>query len=163
MWIFRPLHPDEATEACAVIRQSIEELCLADHDGAPSVLGPWLANKTPETVRGWIESNPSGVIGAVSLDGIGGVGGLLPGGKISLNYVAPWARFRGVSKGLVRDLEARAAAQGEAYCSLISTLTAHTFYLALGYEDVGEPVCSFGGKPAFPMRRRVSGTISSRS
>ncbi len=156
MWIFRPLRPDEAAEACAVIRRSIKDLCHADHDSAPDILGPWLANKTPETVRGWIESNPSGVIGAVSPEGIGGVGGLLPGGKISLNYVAPWARFRGVSKGMMRDLEARAGAAGEAYCTLISTVTAHAFYQALGYDDVGEPVCSFGGKPAFPMQRRIS-------
>jgi GNAT superfamily N-acetyltransferase len=160
MWIFRPLLPDEATEACTVIRRSIEDLCIADHDGAPEILGPWLANKKPDIVRSWIEGNPGGVIGGVSNQGIGGVGGLLPGGRITMNYVAPWARFRGVSKGMMRALEARAAEQGEGFCTLTSTVTAHAFYLSLGYEDFGEPVVSFGGKPAFPMRRAIARQVT---
>jgi GNAT superfamily N-acetyltransferase len=156
MWIFRPLSPDEAPEACTVIRQSITVLCWEDHDGNPAILEPWLANKTAETVLGWIESNPTGVIGAVEKGQLGGVGGILPGGRIVLNYVAPWARFRGVSQGLMGTLEGLAAAQGERLCTLTSTMTARQFYLKRGYTGSGPPVSSFGGKLAFPMGRLIT-------
>lgn len=154
-WQFRPALPNEAAAACAVIRQSIEVLCVADHDGDRSILDQWLANKTPEHVRGWIEINPAGVIVGIGPDGIGGVGAVVRDGKIVLNYVAPEARFCGVSKGLMRAMECCAAEWGHSFCSLTSTITAHPFYCAYGYQDVGEPVASFGGKPAFPMRRTI--------
>ncbi len=154
-WTFRPALPDEAAEACLVIRQSIEVLCAADHEGDRAILDQWLANKTPEQVRGWIETNAAGVLVGIGLDGIGGVGAVVPDGTIVLNYVAPWARFCGVSKGMMRALECRAADWGQAFCSLTSTITAHPFYRAYGYLDVGAPVASFGGKPAFPMRRAI--------
>jgi predicted GNAT family acetyltransferase len=99
-------------------------------------------------------------LGAIGAAEIGGVGGVLPGGRIVLNYVAPWARARGVSKGMMRALEAVAAGQGETRCTLTSTVTAHAFYLALGYTDVGTQVASFGGKPAYPMQREITSPLT---
>ena len=96
------------------------------------------------------------MIVAADPDGIAGVGTVLPDGRIAVNYVAPRARFRGISKGLVAAMEARAAKLGHTSCSLTSTVTAHGFYLALGYRDDGPPVASFGGKPAFPMQRQIT-------
>ena len=156
MWTFRPAIPGEAAEACHVVRQSIEGLCGADHGGDPAVLGRWLANKTPEHFTAWIEANPAGVIAAAGSGGIAGVGIVFPNGRIALNYVAPWARFRGVSKGLLRAMEAEAARLGNGCCTLTSTVTAHPFYRSCGYEDAGPPVASFG-KPAFPMQRVIAG------
>src|SRR5271166_1926749 len=125
MWTFRAARPDEAEAACAVLRRSIEELCRADHTGDPAILGPWLANKTPAHVKAWIMANPMGFLAAVGQDGLAGVGLVSDTGEIRLNYVAPWARFRGVSKGLLRAMEHRAADAGAAACTLISTKTAH--------------------------------------
>jgi GNAT superfamily N-acetyltransferase len=159
---FRPARPDEAAEACAVIRRSIIELCGADHDDDPAILDPWLANKTPDRVRTWIETNPSGVIVGTDEAGITGVGAVLPDGRIVLNYAAPRARFRGVSKGLILALEARALCLGHTICTLTSTITAHGFYRTRGYTDAGAPITSFGGKPAFPMQRRIDGEPTSR-
>lgn len=155
MWLFRPAQQAEAAEACTVIRQSIEELCGADHGNDPAILDPWLANKTPERVRSWIEANPTGVIVGVGADGIAGVGCVMPGGTIALNYVAPWVQRQGVGKGLVRKMEQVAAKAGHTVCTLTSTETARGFYLAYGYEAAGEAVTSFGGKPAYPMRRAI--------
>ena len=157
MWLFRPAHPAEATEACAVIRRSIQDLCMADHGGDPAILQAWLANKTPERVRSWVEVNPAGVLVGVSADGIAGVGCVLPNGTIALNYVAPWALRQGVGKGLLSAMEGVAAEAGHAVCTLTSTATAQGFYVACGYEATGEPVGSFGGKPAYPMRRAITG------
>ena len=147
--------PDEAAEICAVVRQSIEQLCLADHDANPAILDRWLASKTPDRVKGWIDSNPLGVIAAVDPGGIAGVGTVLLDGRIAVNYVAPWARFRGISKALMAAMESRAIQLGHTACTLTSTVTAHEFYRRYGYVDDGEPVSSFGGKPAFPMRRNL--------
>ena len=154
-WTFRPAILGEAEEACAAIRRSIIELCGADHDGNPAILDRWLANKTPDQVARWVASNPGGVFAGTGGAGIGGVGMVMPDGKIALNYVAPWARFSGVSKGLLGAMERCAAGWGFASCHLTSTITAHGFYRACGYQDAGEPVPSFGGKLAFPMRRAI--------
>lgn len=154
-WTFRPAAISEAEEACAVIRRSIIELCGADHDGNPAILGRWLANKTPDQVRQWIEANPGGVLVGTDGAGVGGVGMVMPDGKIALNYVAPWARFSRVSKGLIEAMERCASGWGLPSCHLTSTVTAHRFYHAYGYRDDGEPVPSFGGKLAFPMRRAI--------
>jgi GNAT superfamily N-acetyltransferase len=153
MWTIRPAHPAEAAQACQILRDSITQLCLEDHDGQPAALSAWLANKTVETVRGWIESNPKGFLVAAGPDGIGAVGSVTPRGAILLNYVAPAARFQGASTTLLRGLEARAAAWGAKGCTLTSTATARLFYLAHGYVEETPIIRSFGGKPAFPMHR----------
>jgi GNAT superfamily N-acetyltransferase len=155
MWTFRPGRPDEANAICTVLRRSIENLCSTDHNHNPAILGPWLANKTPENVTAWINANPTGVIVGVGPEGIVGVGSVAPDGHIGLNYVAPSARFQGVSKGLLCALEAQAAASGATECTLISTKTAHRFYQGCGYTDTGPPVPLFGATLAFPMRRQI--------
>jgi GNAT superfamily N-acetyltransferase len=155
MWIFRPARPDEAEAACTVLRRSIEDLCGTDHGDNPAILGPWLANKTPENVTTWIDANPTGFLIGVGPGGIVGVGSVVASGEIGLNYVAPWARFRGVSKGLLHAMENHAADLGATECTLMSTKTAHRFYQACGYTDTGPQVPSYGGTLAFPMRRRI--------
>jgi GNAT superfamily N-acetyltransferase len=153
MWILRPAIVDDAGEACAVLRRSITELCVPDHDDDPAILEAWLANKTPERVAAWIVGNPNGFLVAAGPQGIGGVGAVSAGGEIMLNYVSPDARFQGVSSLLMAAMEQRAAAAGVGRCTLTSTVTAHRFYCRCGYRDAGPPVEGFGGKPAYPMFR----------
>jgi GNAT superfamily N-acetyltransferase len=156
MWTFRPARPDEAIEACTVLRRSITELCQADHRDNPALLAAWLANKTPDNVAAWIEANPTGFVVGVGPDGIVGVGSVTATGDILLNYVAPWARFRGVSKALLAAMEQRAARGGATECSLTSSTTAHDFYRRYGYQATGPAVPSFGGMLSFPMRRQIA-------
>ena len=73
-----------------------------------------------------------------------------PLAQVTLNYVVPEARFRGVSKELLSALEAYLRAEGHARSTLSSTRTAHRLYLAAGYVDAGEPQ-SWRGLTAFPM------------
>jgi GNAT superfamily N-acetyltransferase len=47
--------PEDAQEACPVLRRSIIELCAADHGHDPELLAAWLANKTPENFAAWME------------------------------------------------------------------------------------------------------------
>lgn len=150
----RRARPLDAAAATAVLRASIAELCAADHGDDPEIVGRWLANKTPGDVRAWIAA-PGRVVVAWERRRIVGVGAALASGEITLNYVLPKARFRGVSKAVLGALEEYLRAQGHARSSLASTRTAHRFYRAAGYVDAGEPR-SWGGLTEFPMVKDLS-------
>ncbi len=125
----------DATAACAVLRRSIVELCAADHNNDPAFLHGWLANKTPDNVAAWISDPGNVVYVAVDGEAITGVASMSKDGRISLNYVSPDARFKGVSKALLAALERQAAALGLTQCRLESTKTARRFYEAAGYRE----------------------------
>jgi GNAT superfamily N-acetyltransferase len=109
--------PEDAVVACEVMRRSIAELCVADHRNDPAILERWLSNKTPETFRSWIRPDCSLLV-ATEDDGILAVGSVTDAGEITLNYVSPDARFRGVSAALLGALERRAVERGNELCSL---------------------------------------------
>ena len=127
----------DAHEATAVLRASISALCVADHGNDPKVLACWLANKTPGDVRTWIEG-PGRFVVAEEHGRIVGVGAATAPGDITLNYVLPEARFRGVSKAVLGALEAHLRSRGFTHITLSSTRTAHRFYRAMGYVDAGQ-------------------------
>ena len=145
----------DAEAACAVLRASIVELCATDHNNDPVLLERWLANKQPEIIAGWIAQTDSSVLVAVEDDIVLAVGAVTDAGEITMNYVSPHARFRGLSRALLAALEARAAERGNTECRLHSTETAHRFYLANGYVDDGEPIRKFGMRSGYPMSKRI--------
>jgi len=118
-----------------VLRRSIQDLCHADHNGNAAKLADWLSNKTPENVAAWISHPQSLVFVAVEGETILGVAAMTTAGEITLNYVSPDARFRGVSKALIDRLEAKARELGLNRCAVISTETAREFYLSRGYQE----------------------------
>ena len=85
-----------------------------------------------------------------------GVGSVTDAGEITLNYVAPEARFRGVSRALLDALETRAKQRGNSRCTLTSTETAHLFYRSSGYVDDGAPLGNFGTRSGYPMSKRLT-------
>ena len=76
---------EDAPAACEVIRRSISELCEADHQNDPEIVGSWIIKPG------------NSVLVAVDDDSILAVGSVTDAGEITLNYVSPDARFRGVS------------------------------------------------------------------
>ena len=151
----RDAAPEDAVAACHVLRESISRLCVADHRNDPAILNPWLSNKTPEIVAASAAQTGSSLLLAVEGDAILGVGSVTDAGEIMLNYVAPAARFRGVSRALLRALEARAAERGNSRCTLTSTETAHRFYQSAGYVDDGAPTGKFGTSSGYPMSKEI--------
>ena len=149
---------EDAEAACEVLRRSITELCVADHEGNAETIALWLANKTPENVRRWTVNQHLFV--AAERGEILGVAALAPGGEITLNYVSPDARFRGVSKALVARIEEAAAKLGLAAITLTSTATARRVYAAAGYAEAGPPVPGFGITQGFPMAKRIGGSAA---
>src|SRR5271163_2502897 len=149
--------PEDAPTACEVIRRSISELCSADHLNDPVILGRWLANKTPEIVASWIRKPGNSVLVAVESGTILAVGCGTDAGDITLNYVSPDARFRGVSRALLVALETRAQERGNQRCTLLSTETARRFYRSAGYVEDGPPQGKFGTTSSYPMSRELAG------
>lgn len=150
---FRAACLEDAEAACAVVRRSITELCHADHRGDGLTLALWLSNKTPENMRRWIDAHHALV--ATEGAAICGVGMITSSSEILLNYVSPDARFRGVSKGIIASLEARARALGVETVTLRSSTTACRFYLAAGYALLGPPTEGFGISLSHPMAKRL--------
>ena len=126
--------PEDASAACQVMQRSIAELCLIDHRNDPVTLERWLSNKTPEIFKSWIRPG-NALLVAIEDGKILAVGPVTDAGEITLNYVSPDARFRGVSTKLPTALERRAIERGNQECALKSTETARCFYLARGYPE----------------------------
>jgi GNAT superfamily N-acetyltransferase len=152
----RKAREEDAEAACVVLRRSIAELCRDDYRGDAPTLAAWLANKTPENVRAWISEPNSHLLVADDNGTILGVAAIQSTGRISLNYVSPDARFRGVSKALTRALEAKASELGLATCTLESTETARRFYLSMGYSETGPSVPGFGVGICYPMTKALA-------
>ncbi|RBO97608.1 GNAT family N-acetyltransferase [Pseudochrobactrum asaccharolyticum] len=149
----RAARQDDAAEICLVLRRSITELCVADHNNDPQILDPWLANKTLENLHAWIARAGQTYRVAVIDDQIAGVGAVSATEGVLLNYVSPDFRYRGVSKALMAVLEDWLKEQGQVVCRLTSTATARLFYETIGYLPDGEPQTGRSGNPAFPMKK----------
>lgn len=70
----RQAEPRDAENAVAVLRRSITELCVEDHRGDAGTIAKWLANKTPQVLRAWIESGDNFCVVAEADDQVIGVG-----------------------------------------------------------------------------------------
>ncbi|WP_172730221.1 GNAT family N-acetyltransferase, partial [Neorhizobium tomejilense] len=82
------------------------------------------------------------------------VGGATRSGEITLNYILPDARFRGVSTAMVMALEQILLNRGNSLVRLTSTQTAQRFYHSMGYQDAGPPVF-WGRMPGYPMEKII--------
>jgi GNAT superfamily N-acetyltransferase len=158
----RQAQPRDADAAVDVVRRSIAELCVADHRGDEETLARWLANKTPETFRGWLSNPDNFCVVAESGDGLFGVGLLRRGGQVLLFYLAPGSQRQGIGRAIHASLEARANQWGSSLLCLESTADARPFYEALGYRPAGEPVQKYGVLQCFPYRKHLQTDDPSR-
>jgi GNAT superfamily N-acetyltransferase len=146
---------EDAPVASQVLRRSISELCVADHGNDPAILAQWLSNKTPENVASWIARPDNSVLVAVEDGTILAVGSVTDGGKVTLSYVSPDARFQGISRTMMSALETRAAERGNTRCTLTSTETARPFYQANGYVEDGCQDGKFGTPASYLMSKLI--------
>lgn len=150
----RPATAADVPDMSRVLIASITELCIADHGQSPERLATWTANKTPKGISAML-ANPGLRMLVAELEGRLAVGAVVPGnGEVSLNYVDPAARFRGVSKALLAALEAELREAGVVEAQLTSTTTARAFYHAAGWSEEAAPVACMGGE-GHRMRKRL--------
>jgi N-acetylglutamate synthase-like GNAT family acetyltransferase len=146
----------DALEALAVIRQSITELCVADHQHDQPTLERWLRNKTPEHFENWCRDPDSHIIVAELESGIVGVAALHRSGDIRLFYVRPGCIRSGVGRALLLALEAHARASHIPTLKLESSLTARPFYERFGFSAVGDSLHRFGVLRGYPYTKTLS-------
>jgi len=152
----RRAEADDAAAICAVLRASITELLAGEHRNDPATLGAWLENKTVENVRSWVSAQDRHAVVATRAGEVCGFGLMKLSGEIGLLYVAPSARFQGVSKAMLAELEERAVALGLARVTATSSFTALPFYRARGYEPNGEPVTGYGVTRGCPVGKALA-------
>lgn len=156
----RPAEQRDADEAIDVVRKSISDLCVADHQNDQETLAAWLANKTAQSFFRWISNPENFCVIAESDNHIVGVGVLQRGGEILLFYLAPGAQRRGIGRKIHDALEEKAARWQLESLHLDSTALARPFYEALGYRPVGPPIPRFGVLRCFPYAKKLQPGIS---
>lgn len=138
----------------AVMTASVAELCGADHHHDPHNIAQWVSNRTPDGVARMM-TNPAQRFFVAERHGeIAAVGAVNAEGLVMFNYVSPDHRFAGVSHAMMAHLEAVLRAQGHTEARLVSTTTAHPFYLARGWTDDGPPEVD-GFSTSYPMRKAL--------
>ena len=153
-FVVRPARAEDVPAMSRVLIASITELCHADHQDEPDRIAEWTANKTPDGIRSMLARDGFFMVVA-ELDGqVVAVGATTADGEIALNYVAPGARFRGISKALLAHMEADLRSRGFADGRLRATNTAKTFYRAQGWSADASPD---GGTACFAMHKRLAG------
>jgi GNAT superfamily N-acetyltransferase len=140
----RTATPDDASDACRVLRRSITECCLADHGGQPEVLNGWLGNKTPDNVASWIASPSNHMLVALRDGELVGVALLTQAGKLSLCYLLPEALHAGIGKALLHSVEAQARGWGISMLRLHSTAAGRDFFARNGYVLAGKEKSCYG-------------------
>lgn len=137
-----------------ILTASITELCVADHGGKPHAIAAWTRNKSEAGVAAML-ANPEQDFYVAERDGaVLAVGAVSQDGKITLNYVAPKARFSGVSKAMLAHLEAALVVLGHREGRLESTRTARNFYQSQGWQADG-PQASGRVVNGYPMRKTL--------
>lgn len=150
--MIQPAQPDQAADICAVIRRSITELCVEDHDNNPDKLACWLENKTVKNCQQWLSNDHSQSFVALEGGQVVGVALLDKEGFLHLCYVLASVMGLGVGKQLLQAVEAQARLWGLEEVTLESTATAWAFYKSQGYQLMQVPV-SVDGMLFYPMRK----------
>ena len=140
----RQAQPDDAADACNVLRRSITQCCTQDHHDDPGVLQAWLGNKTPDNVASWIASPSNCMLVALRDGALVGVSLLTQAGKLSLCYLAPEALHGGLGKAMLDALEAQARQWDIKVVCLHSTATARDFFARNGYVLAGKEKSCYG-------------------
>jgi N-acetylglutamate synthase-like GNAT family acetyltransferase len=140
----RQATPDDAEEACKLLRRSIEEGCAADHGQRAEILQAWLSNKTLHNVRTWFSSPSNYAVVAVHGQEIAGMALLTQAGKLALCYVLPGQLRKGTGSAMVHAIETRARSWDIAKLHMHSPASASGFFERLGYVNAGKDKACFG-------------------
>jgi N-acetylglutamate synthase-like GNAT family acetyltransferase len=134
----REARAEDAVAVIQIVRDSIMQLCVADHQNRPHLLSAWLENKTGENFVAWL-NDPDNYCVVAAAGPLCGVGLLHRSGEIRLMYVSPLMQHRGVGRALLDRLESHAHTLGLTHLRLNSTASARSFYESAGYRDCNEP------------------------
>jgi GNAT superfamily N-acetyltransferase len=152
----RPAETSDAGAAIALVRASITELCVADHENDPAKLERWLQNKTDASFCRWLADPDNCLVVAELASALCGVGSLHRSGEIRLFYVQPGKQGLGVGRALLSALEQQARVWQLSELTLNSSALARPFYERHGFTSAGEPTCGMGVVRCFPYRKPLA-------
>lgn len=134
----RPFRPGDARHVAGIVRRCLH--AVNGRDYPPDVIDRMCARFTAErfvelsATRRIYVADDGRVVGTVSRDG----------NRVYSLFVDPGAAGRGIGRRLLRHVETLAAREGHAHMETGATVTAHSFYLRLGYRDVHDADTEFG-------------------
>jgi GNAT superfamily N-acetyltransferase len=140
----RTAEPDDARDACLVLRRSITECCTADHHDQSDILDGWLGNKTPDNVASWIASPSNYMLVALRDGELVGVALLTQAGKLSLCYLLPEVQHAGIGKAMLHAIETQARHWGISVLRLHGTASGRAFFARNGYVLAGKEKSCYG-------------------
>ncbi len=143
----------DATDAAALLRDSIRELCAADHANDEATLGLWLSNKNTSHLEQWILEPTNHVVVVHHADLMVGLGLLHRSSEVQLCYVRPGHTRRGIGQLVISALETQALHWGLHQLKLTSTHHARAFYERLGYVADGPAQAVFSAVVGYPYKK----------
>ena len=89
LMLIREARTEDAVEACHVVRRSITELCLADHQDDPAILEKWLCQQDTGK-RALLDCRPDAhMFCATTGKAIVGIAAVTTSGEVTLNCSTP--------------------------------------------------------------------------
>lgn len=156
--LVRAIEPVDARSALEVHHAAVHVTAARDY--ALSILEEWARLPITDEAVEQFNTNPEREVRLVA-DWAGKVVGFAavvpPNSELRACYVSPEAAGRGIGRALVFKLEHIAMNEGVTSLWLHSSLTAHPFYEALGYETEGhgEHVLRSGQRMACVYMRKT--------
>ena len=147
---------EDAPAAVELLRASIMQLCVDDHQNDPHTLALWLRNKTSLEFSGWLANPARYLVVAEHSASILGVGAITSGGHVNLLYVRPGFQQMGVGRAVLSDLEAHASLRQLSEVTLKSSALARSFYERQGYISTGPPEPGLGIIQVFPYAKALA-------
>jgi len=161
--IIRPIIPEDAHGALKVHHAAVR--VTAANDYSAEIVEHWAPLPITEKSIVRFNTNPEGELRFVA-DWVGEIVAfaaiVVKKEELRACYVAPSVTRQGVGRRLIRRLEQAAGERGITALHLHSSVTAHPFYTAMGYETLewGEHVLGSGLSMACVFMRKDLGLSS---
>jgi len=125
---------EQAETIAELLVKSIKENCYADHGNDPQILQNWIANKTADSVREWLD-NPynQSIVTRDDQNTVIGFAILAHSYEIMLNYIKPGHIGQGVGSQLLKRMEDLARDNDCQLLQTDSTVSATGFYVNQGF------------------------------
>ena len=146
----RPAMPEDAAAMGEVRARSIRLLCSKDHEDDPEAVEHWIGDASSGKFLRLLDDADARLIVAESDGAVVGLGARM-GDCVTLNYVDPDHRFKGVSKAIMLHLQDQMRADGLEEAHLNSSRTALAFYRSLGWHRSGADLPD----GSIPMSKRL--------
>ena len=157
--VLRPIIPEDARGALEVHHSAVRVIAASDY--STEVVEQWARMPITDEAVARFNANPEDELRFVAeLHGkiVGFAAIVVLKDELRACYVAPSVARQGVGRVLIEQLEQTARERGLRELQLDSSVTAHAFYTAMGYETVawGEHVLGSGvSMPCVFMRKTL--------